>query len=364
MRRLNGERGGIAVIVAILLVVVFGMGALVVDVGQIYWERRQLQTGAEAGALALGAECAEGLISCTTATVPALGGVAEPYANDNAADARSAVPALMAHGTDPGVCEPGGDNAANPLTDVSLVKVSTETIDASNNASFITHVLGPVLGLDTKTVSACAVAMWGYAASLSTFPLVISTCEYDAATTTTYPAPHPNSDGTANQEKIILQAGGGDECSAEAGHDTDGDGSLPAGFGWLVNDGSCEIVTTVVGGDEWVDKDSGANPECSDTEFAALLNTVVQIPVFNDFCRPPHDPAPACPDYSNNDKYRIATYASFYLQGYRFPGINAGDYSMCTASEKCIVGYFTTSTSFDGDIGGPPGGVIVVKLAG
>lgn len=367
MRRLNGEDGAVAVFVAILLVVVFGMGALVVDVGHMYWERRQLQTGAEAGALALAAECAEGLVDCATGSVSVLGNVAQPYADLNSQDLRSDVPPIMNHGTDPAVCESASGDAPNPLTDSNTVKVTTETIDAGNGESFLTHVLAPVLGSETSTVTACAIAVWGYAGSARTLPLVISACEYDATTTTTYPEPHPNS--SAVQETLLFHQGtGGDEdpCNAQAGHDTDGDGTLPAGFGWLDNNGDCEIVTTVIDGDEWVDKETGNDPECSAPDLQQLLGTVVKIPVFNDFCRPPHDPAPACPTYNNKDKYRIATYAAFYLQGYRLggPAYRRGDYSSCRSSDRCIVGYFTTTTSLDGEIGGPAGDVLIVQLKG
>jgi hypothetical protein len=374
MRRVDDEQGAVAVIVAILLVVILGFGALVVDVGGLYFERRQLQNGADAGALALAADCAEGVIDCGAATIPLLASAAEPFADGNANDTRSAVPAAVAHGADPETCEPAGPSSDNPLVGVDVVKVSNETIDAANgDASFLTNVFAQVLGFDTATVTACAVAAWGYAASLSTFPLVISQCEFDldpdeGSPTVLYPGPHPN--GTAVQETILFHQGNsGDEdpCNAQAGQDTDGDDHLPAGFGWLENDGTCRIVTTVVDGDEWVNKDPGANPECGQTHLLPLVDTVVQIPVFNDFCRPPHDPAPACPNYDNKDKYRIETYASFYLQGYKLgggPSDRGGDFSSCGASERCIVGYFTTSTALDGEMGGPPSGVTVVQLRG
>ena len=51
-RDLLNERGQVAVIVALLIVAIIGMVALVVDVGSIYEERRQLQTVADAAALA------------------------------------------------------------------------------------------------------------------------------------------------------------------------------------------------------------------------------------------------------------------------------------------------------------------------
>ena len=338
MRRLTGEDGATAVLLALLLVPLVGFGALVLDVGQMYWELRQLQNGADAAALAVAQDCAVGNCGDTDAT-------AEDFADGNANDEASE--ALVA--------KPGdlGDDS---------VTVTTST-RSSSGESFLTHSLAGVLGVPTSSFEREATAVWGYAASLGTFPLVISTCEYDVGTTATFASPHPNA-SAARQKLLFHQGTGGDEdpCNAQAGHDTDGDGFLPAGFGWLVNDGSCRIVTTVVDGDEWVDKDSGANPECDENDLLPLVDTVVQIPVFNDFCRPPHDPAPDCPDYNNNDKYRIATYASFYLEGFRFPGTSGGDHSFCSPSESCVVGYFTTSTALEGEIGGPEGGVLIVKL--
>ncbi len=61
MRRLRlsaeGERGAVAILVAILLPLVFiGMAALTVDVGNISAERRQLQNGADAVALSAAME--------------------------------------------------------------------------------------------------------------------------------------------------------------------------------------------------------------------------------------------------------------------------------------------------------------------
>ena len=43
--------------------VLFGMGALVIDVGQLYQNRAELQNGADAGALAVAKSCAQG--TCT-----------------------------------------------------------------------------------------------------------------------------------------------------------------------------------------------------------------------------------------------------------------------------------------------------------
>ena len=49
------ERGAVGVLVAVLLAggVLLGLGAMVIDVGQLYQERAQLQNGADAAAVAV-----------------------------------------------------------------------------------------------------------------------------------------------------------------------------------------------------------------------------------------------------------------------------------------------------------------------
>lgn len=48
----DSDSGAVVVLVAVMLVVLLGMGAFAVDAGALYAERRQLQTAADAGALA------------------------------------------------------------------------------------------------------------------------------------------------------------------------------------------------------------------------------------------------------------------------------------------------------------------------
>ena len=74
------ERGAIGVLVAVLLAggVLTGMGALVVDIGQLYQVRAEQQNGADAGALGVAKSCALGLCDPS---------VAAGYANANASSA-------------------------------------------------------------------------------------------------------------------------------------------------------------------------------------------------------------------------------------------------------------------------------------
>jgi Flp pilus assembly protein TadG len=50
--RINEESGAVAIIVALFLVVLLVLGALVVDLGSLYDHDRELQSAADAGALA------------------------------------------------------------------------------------------------------------------------------------------------------------------------------------------------------------------------------------------------------------------------------------------------------------------------
>jgi Flp pilus assembly protein TadG len=369
----NGDDdGAIVVIVAVFLIVMVGLGSLVVDAGGMYWERRQLQNAADSGALALAAQCAEGVVDCAT-TPASLAAAIQPFVDGNANDQRVGLPVAMPHGTNPALCETGATTAANPLAGSNAVKVTTQTIDAHNNdATFLTHAFARIFGVNTTTVSACATAAYGYAASLTTMPLLISACEFNLAPddgsppTVVYPGPHPNTSAARVTLRFHQGTGGAEDgCNAQAGQDVSGDSFLPAGFGWLENDGSCTVVTTVVDGDEWMHKEPGANPECGSEELRQMLGTVIQLPVFNDFCRP-HPSRPNCPSANNKDKYRVQTYASFYLTGYKLGGGPAeqGGSHNCVGDVRCIVGYFTTSTAGAGELGGPPGGVMVVRLTG
>src|SRR5665811_2480716 len=84
MPRLRGESGATAVIVALLMIPLFGFAAISIDVGGLYFERRQLQNGADAAALAIAQDCAKGVCGDINATASDLAG---KNANDNAANA-------------------------------------------------------------------------------------------------------------------------------------------------------------------------------------------------------------------------------------------------------------------------------------
>lgn len=358
MRRLtNEEEGAAAVLVAILLVVLFGSAALAVDVGQLYQERRELQNGADAAALAAAYDCAQGApvgVDCLAAgALSLLDPTANAYANDNANDAAS--------------------NAVVTL-DAPAQSVTVQTSTRSNGDNFLTHWFASILGQPTTTVTAQATAAWGYPALMgSTLPLTISECEtaFNPASSATIYEEVSDIDFLVDPEEIIYFHVGGDPdaCTSNtAGLD------MPGGFGWLrTHPGTCEPrITEWPGGsdDYWAEKDSGNVPpsDCAPGDLSAAVDTVVFLPVFDFYCAKTE---PGCPPYSDPvtgavyDKYHISGYAGFYLTGYRLK-TGAATWAHnppCAPPDNCISGYFVEATAADADeLGGSGYGAMATKL--
>ncbi|HUF33041.1 MAG TPA: Tad domain-containing protein [Acidimicrobiales bacterium] len=317
MRRVKDERGAAAVFMAFLLVALIGMAALVVDVGALYQERRELQNGTDAAALAIAEECALGLIPCVSGVT--IDGIAAEYASANAGD--------------------GISDAAIDLDDfdpTGRVTVIGTTRDGASGQPFLSHLFAPILGIDSSTVEARSTVIWGVPTSLRSIPLIIGQCEYDM-----WKPPDLDSDGDATT--IFFQGGDGggknEETSvAEEGGDTcplsSSGQDLPGGFGWLDDAAGCES-TTVQGFDASVQ--TGATPKsCSALDLQEMVGTVIAIPIFESFS-----------GTGTNATYLVSGYSGFRLTGYRLDGGNNAFASdpppdACSSPTKnCIVGSFT-----------------------
>lgn len=146
--RLRGRgerRGAVAVIVALLLVVLVGFSAFAIDFGQTFVFRAQLQTAADAGAMAGALELLDGrpTLAPDSATV---------YAAHN----RVATVSAIADSVIPGsFSDAAGFVALASWTDpaVNAVRVTT--------AHDAPYTFAPVLGLTTRTVRASAIGAIG-----------------------------------------------------------------------------------------------------------------------------------------------------------------------------------------------------------
>ncbi len=239
--RIRDERASTVVIVALLLVVLMGMAAVVVDVGALYQERRELQNGADAGALAVAKDCAVGDCGPYHTTAQALAG---PNAGDDLAT----------------VDDVGIDLAAH------TVKVDTSTHDAEGGSEIL-HWFASLLGNDGSTVRASAIARWAAPQAGATLPLTLSQCEVTGGATLT----KDNIPFGTTMAFAFHDGDNAEPCNGPAGQD------LAGGFGWLDTNGSCEADISVGG---QAGSSPGAAPPnvCVPDDFDGEIH----VPVFTD----------------------------------------------------------------------------------
>jgi len=364
MRR--DDRGAVATLVVILFAggVLLGMGALVIDVGQLYSERAQLQNGADAAALAVAQGCATGASTCD----PSTSGTAQNYANQNALDSAAGVTLVCGNdgaGTLAGCPASTGeltDCPAAPASGTTYVDVHTAT-RTSGGSTLLPPSLARALpgnsGYAGTTVLACARAAWGSPSGATGLALTVSFCEWSAATSdgTSYatPPPYPpNPLPPSTMDRSLQLHGSGSDCGGGAsGWD------VPGGFGWLDDpSGTCSASVDV---DNIYHDNTGvsAGNSCKTAlETARDNRTVVFIPVYDGASGTGH-----------NGYYHLKGFAAFVVTGYHLPGFTAPSWlsgeSYCSGSDKCVYGFFTQGlVPSAGAIGGPNLGATVVELTG
>lgn len=257
MRRLrDNEEGAVAVMTALMMVLILGMTALVVDIGLVYAERAQLQNGADAAALAIAQECAyQDLCDPTSATSTAIG-----LASRNAIDERS--------------------NAVADLSIKNSVTVETNTLTA-DGAAALEFWFAPILGIDSSEVVARARASWGSPSKATVFPFTAPKCLFDQ---------------TPSDVEIWITVDS--TCTGSDGK------SLPGAFGWLdtIDKKSC---TTSVDVDQIIAGDPGkSGPQNCDIDGKTIM-----LPVYV-----------AKSGNGNNVNYVIDGFAAFYTTKHSWPG--------------------------------------------
>ena len=328
MQRLNRDEGVSLVLVALSLVALVGFVGLAIDAGRVFDERRQLSRGADAAVLAIATDCATGAKPCDDGTALATG---EEYADANSEDGASVIDGFELD------------------TDEQRIWVRTKTIDADTGTDEFPLVFMAALGIDSTTVHAEAEAVWGYPTGATALPLIFSDCEWFKLLDPDTGMPDPGEEVTL----FFHDGNTTEDCNAQAGQDSDGDGRLAGGFGWLDTDGGCSA--TVYEGD-WVGEDPGASPStgCSADELRELLlsGEPVLVPYFDDV-----------DGLGAGGEYHIIGVGAFIPTGYNFGG-QYKENEPCSGDERCISGYFTTDVVDTGDLGGENRGVVIVRLVG
>ncbi len=342
----NHERGATAVIVVAMIVGLVGILAYVIDVSALHQERRELQNGADAAALAVAWDCA------LDAGCGDEYGTADQYVDANADDLDSNV--LPGDITFP---------AANQVQ-VKATTADADGDDLDGDATTVDFYFAPVFGQTGETVSATAIATWGNPSSATTLPITFSLCEWDRFLAENGGfATGPPFSGTPQVIEFHTSNGRPNDqppdCQAVAGQDTDGDDRLEGGFGWLQNS-DCEAFLTA---DNWIGSKPGNGVPNGCDLSADLLNQTVMIPIFDDVWDTSDGGGAPCSG-PGGKCYHIYGFAALYVTGYRFPGNSAN--APCNPPKSCLSGYFTdfVFSNEGGSTGGPDLGANVVYLVG
>jgi Flp pilus assembly pilin Flp len=295
-RLMKDERGAVAVIVALVMVVLLGFAALAVDVSGMWAEKRQLQNAADAGALAVAQECAKSATPCTMAVAPAKRMTAQNYAGLNR-------------------------TVGAPVASiVSLIPGEVKVQVEDPHENWFAQV---IKGGDSSTVNARATAKWGGPSAGGSFPLAFSVCEWG------WQAGGP--DSTTKHLILTSKTSPSPNCTGPSGL------QVPGGFGWLASaaTSACGTSTTVK---DWVGSEPGNNPSkgCTQAYFQSLLGKTILVPIFGEQT-----------GTGNGAQYRIYGYAAFKFTGYFFGSSFKSSPQPCNGNDRCIEGYFTRYVNLD-----------------
>lgn len=308
MRRLtrpSWERGATAVLVAILTVALFGFTAIAVDIGAVWWDRKQVQNGADAGALAIAQACAASESSCDSPN-----SAAQNYAIKNKTDASASATALV-------------DKTAG-----------TVTVTASTTRQ---HWFAPVLGINETNIGATAKATWGKPKSGASLPMTLSWCDWNSQTGLDSGYVPPASGGVIELPLIGFK-NKDPKCNRGAHNE------IPGGFGFL-NDLDCQATVTVDGTTTGYTGNT-TKGDCTDEDWLKLRNATVLLPLFDQAVRDDAACDPAVKQCSVT--YTITGFAAIHVTGYCLPTSSGGHLGWpekCNASKYGITGEFVNYAS-------------------
>jgi hypothetical protein len=368
MLRLLGrdERGAVGVLVAILIGggVLLGFGAMVIDAGQLYQNRAELQNGADAAALAVAKSCAAG--ACQSS-------IAANYAMLNASKLTSGnagVDLVCGSGSLPLCPVPINtitDCPAPPAGGVNYVDVHTST--RTPTGTLLPPVFAQTLlgnsGYVGTNVKACAQASWGPPASGDTIAYTISACSWYVYTSNgtafAQPPPYPpNTPPAPSYDHIMFEHGSqGSTATGCPPYQPSGQ-DAPGNFGWT-NDllGNCSTFIST-SGTYTGSTGASASGDCKTVISNAYTNkTVVYLPVYSSIT-----------GTGSNVTYTLLGFAAFVITGYHITGsFKANDWlnpaNNCTGNNFCIDGYFTHGLiPSTGLPGGQNLGASIISLTG
>jgi len=288
--RRRDEHGAVAVAVALLMVPLIGFAALAVDVASLWAQRQQLQTGADAAAMAIASDCLRE--DCGTSAQ-----IAAALTNANL------------------------DNG----TPAATLSGQTSTSVTVTNTAVQSFVFAPVLGVQSSPVTARATATWGApTVGIGVLPVALNLCEYKYQTGGGLPT-------STTSRTLLLSRTSVSSCTV-SGFSSN---YSPGGFAWLRPNYypsyyGCATYGAV-GGELQADTTTSTSPpnSCSASVIATYQNDIVLLPVFT-----------AGRGSGTGAYFRVYGFAPFKLTGYYF-GSGYSWNAPCTGNDRCLRGYFT-----------------------
>ncbi|GIF63701.1 hypothetical protein Ais01nite_17360 [Asanoa ishikariensis] len=334
------DRGAVGAIVAVLFGtgVALGMCALVIDIGLIYVERKQLQTGADAAAVEVARVCATSAVACGA---PGTVATAAAYARENVADGEATA----------SVCGRGGGLSACP-TPSACARPAPETgVYAEVRTSILrpdgSTLLPPVFAqavvddYDGAAVTACARVTWGPPRAARTLALTVSACDWAAMTGRGRAFPTGERTVRLYPETDPAACGRGGAGSAGAG-----------GFRWVAGaDATCRTPVSTTTAFRVTELPAG----CRDVLEALTPGQAVAVPIFT-----------AVTDAGDGGfAYTVLGVAAFVVTGWRLPGSRSPRTPAGCGAGDCVSGYFTRAqVPGGGTVGGPNLGAQITALIG
>lgn len=348
MRLLHDERGAISILVGLLISagVILGMLAMVIDGGRLYSERRLVQNGADAAALAIARACALGDPACASTTAASTLG--RSMANLNAGpDQVSGLEETCGAGS-LGACRALRSHAweCQTVTGISnYVRARTATRE-TDGTTIVPGVFSKALGFEGTGLWACSQAIWGAArGAMVTFPIALSACDYVSNASATMQIFSPPS----------FKPGQGPTCTV-----TDKDGvqrtlqDMVKGFFYVQLDPTrrdCLTPVRVNIGDILPRSDNvvqlcGSNYSAA---FDSFIGVKTPLPIF--------DVLPSSSGIGTTTM-RVSSFVAFTLRAYTFGGgvtngsPPGGWPAECRGSNRCLYGDFGSAVT--GDTGVDP----------
>jgi hypothetical protein len=374
VRALSRDDGATAIIIAIFMsTFLIGMSALTIDVGSLFTQRRELQNGADAGALAVAKSCMDGTCDTTKATT---------YSTANDHDGTSQLDASAGAGvcgtfaglpscTDislPALSQVYDCAEPLPSSSINYVQVRTESAPTSTlTPGFLARALLGNSGYSGTTVHACARAAVLPATGGGGLAATISLCEWQAMTdngNNFAPAPpYPPNPTTSVEVNLQLHDGQSSATNYPCPTGYGAGADLPGGFGWLDDPTSTCTTTVDTSGTYGASTGVAISGPCKTLLDAAITaHGVLYIPVYDHVLS----------GNGQNGAYQLSGFAAFVPTGYNLPGSGTPPKrqlwltsQFCytplnlTPQDKCLSGFFTQglvpAATFDGSGGSLPG---------